>query len=302
MEDFNSHDAQSDHRIHPTNTDNEGLRSKLHGPQGHKTVISTPHHTFSTPFTKVPFSRKRHLTSSYSQGISNSNLPTSPCQRLIPAFTTSPVISKPSSPGLHKSSLQVQMTHSSTISSFQGREYNQSRPSSLPSISNPQSMSTSSSSHGGTTILPASKRSVKHLTCFWWKQKGRCRFSDEECLYAHHDTGIYTEPPRQLIPGEPALAGRSLDRALKKLQQEHNKSPNSLSSFSKSRPTTPGATLLDNQQTLVTSERPNSRDSDVVVAAVDHDKLFLRDLVEQGTKEKAVLLSTIESLQNENKG
>ena len=27
-----------------------------------------------------------------------------------------------------------------------------------------------------------SKSSVKHLTCFWWKEKGACRFSDEECL------------------------------------------------------------------------------------------------------------------------
>src|SRR5271154_6683449 len=160
IEDFN--EAQSDHGIHSANTDNDSLRSKLLV----KTVIPTPHHTFQTPFTKVPYARKQHLTPSYSRGISNSNLPTSPCRHLIPVFTT-PTFSEPGSPGLHNSSLQIQMTHSRTISSFQDQAYSQLSSSSLPStlsISNPQSMSTSSS-HGLTTTLPVSKRSVKHLTC-----------------------------------------------------------------------------------------------------------------------------------------
>lgn len=43
--------------------------------------------------------------------------------------------------------------------------------------------------------LNQTRRSVKHLTCFWWWEKGECRFSDEECLYSHHDTGHYTNAP-----------------------------------------------------------------------------------------------------------
>ena len=39
------------------------------------------------------------------------------------------------------------------------------------------------------TMAGPRSRSVKHLTCFWWKEKGTCRYSDDECLYAHHDTG-----------------------------------------------------------------------------------------------------------------
>lgn len=33
------------------------------------------------------------------------------------------------------------------------------------------------------------------ITCYWWYQKGFCRKSDEECLYAHWDTGTYAERP-----------------------------------------------------------------------------------------------------------
>jgi hypothetical protein len=36
------------------------------------------------------------------------------------------------------------------------------------------------------------KTSVKHLTCFWWKEKGQCKYSDEDCLYAHYDTVSHT--------------------------------------------------------------------------------------------------------------
>jgi gamma-glutamylcyclotransferase len=35
----------------------------------------------------------------------------------------------------------------------------------------------------------------KALECWWWKVKGCCRFSDEECAYAHYDTGVAAEEP-----------------------------------------------------------------------------------------------------------
>lgn len=33
------------------------------------------------------------------------------------------------------------------------------------------------------------------LTCFYWHTQGRCNKSDEECWYAHCDTGVYASAP-----------------------------------------------------------------------------------------------------------
>jgi hypothetical protein len=38
--------------------------------------------------------------------------------------------------------------------------------------------------------IQASRQALKHLTCYHWKQKGGCRFRDDECQYAHYDTGL----------------------------------------------------------------------------------------------------------------
>lgn len=35
----------------------------------------------------------------------------------------------------------------------------------------------------------------KNLECWWWRVKGSCRNSDEECPFAHHDTGIAANAP-----------------------------------------------------------------------------------------------------------
>jgi hypothetical protein len=91
------------------------------------------------------------------------------------------------------------------------------------------------------------------------------------------------------------MAGRSLNRALRKLDSDHNKSSSSLKSMSSEinhtdaafRPGTPGA------------EPPTSP---AVPDQFKSDNAFLRTLVEQNTKEKAVLINTIDSLQTENKG
>lgn len=56
--------------------------------------------------------------------------------------------------------------------------------------------------------------SVKHLTCYWWKVKGTCRYDEEHCLYSHHDTGKVADAPRHLVPGEKAMAGRNLEARL----------------------------------------------------------------------------------------
>jgi hypothetical protein len=40
----------------------------------------------------------------------------------------------------------------------------------------------------------------KNTTCFWWWNTGRCKKSERECLYAHRDTGIYAKPPPGYVP------------------------------------------------------------------------------------------------------
>ncbi|KAL8996997.1 MAG: hypothetical protein Q9188_006432, partial [Gyalolechia gomerana] len=35
----------------------------------------------------------------------------------------------------------------------------------------------------------------KHLTCFYWAKKGACRYTDNECAYAHYNTGIVAHDP-----------------------------------------------------------------------------------------------------------
>lgn len=54
---------------------------------------------------------------------------------------------------------------------------------------------------GGNAVHPQGKPSVKHLTCYWWKTRGSCRFAEKDCLYAHRNTGLYADAPRQLAPG-----------------------------------------------------------------------------------------------------
>ncbi|KAI9876209.1 MAG: hypothetical protein M1830_007023 [Pleopsidium flavum] len=63
----------------------------------------------------------------------------------------------------------------------------------------------------GRTMSP--KPSVKHLTCYFWNEFGRCQWSDEECLYAHEHTGKVASAPVQVEVGKPAVAGRNAEAA-----------------------------------------------------------------------------------------
>jgi hypothetical protein len=40
----------------------------------------------------------------------------------------------------------------------------------------------------------------KNTTCFWWWNTGHCKKSERECLYAHRDTGLYAKPPPGYVP------------------------------------------------------------------------------------------------------
>ena len=54
------------------------------------------------------------------------------------------------------------------------------------------------SSPGVASEVPPS---VKHLTCYFWNAHGKCKHSDEDCLYAHYHTGQVADPPVQVEPG-----------------------------------------------------------------------------------------------------
>lgn len=59
-------------------------------------------------------------------------------------------------------------------------------------------------SHVNTGVSPTQipkPASVKHLTCYFWAKNGSCKFSDEDCLYAHRDTGKVAQGPLQVELG-----------------------------------------------------------------------------------------------------
>lgn len=187
---------------------------------------------------------------------------------------------------------------------------------------------------------------MKLLTCHWWLTAVGCRFSANDCLYAHYDTGHHAEAPRQVVPGQPAVAGRNAHRRLHQANIEnhvanlnlHNTrnmypnqnvdpnmsmrghSPNSsladVTSVFKtcSNPSTPGIMIHGpnghNMQNLAPPMFPTM---DIIpnsplqfattnAANLENENHFLRTLVEQGGREKKVMVTTLETLQAENQG
>lgn len=239
----------------------------------------------------------------------------------IPVFTTSPAISdagspsRPSFPLLERSFSQTSLsacrypsrprtpTPSSDGSKGKGRYV--PRSSSLPNSPKPRR----------ATPHPHGKPSVKHLTCFWWKVKGDCRFAEEDCLYAHRDTGLLADAPRQVTPGgeqvrctfcahtdhqspalEPAKAGRHLEKALENLRSKRNPSSSSLNTSMVANPSTP-----ESQGTSSLAATPTDTEAlQERTSSLQSDNNFLRSLVEQSSKEKSILMTTIEGLQKEN--
>ena len=47
----------------------------------------------------------------------------------------------------------------------------------------------------------AKKRSVKHLTCYYWYRKAPCKWTEDQCAYAHVWTGKLADKPLTLEPG-----------------------------------------------------------------------------------------------------
>lgn len=65
-------------------------------------------------------------------------------------------------------------------------------------IAPPKSSERSQKTSSSTSNSPPS---VKHLTCYFWAKNGTCKWNDDECLYAHHDTGKVANGPLQVEPG-----------------------------------------------------------------------------------------------------
>ncbi|KAL9100395.1 MAG: hypothetical protein Q9187_009368 [Circinaria calcarea] len=53
----------------------------------------------------------------------------------------------------------------------------------------------------GPLAKQAEKRSVKHLTCYYWYKEGPCRWTEDQCAYAHVWTGKVAEKPVTLRQG-----------------------------------------------------------------------------------------------------
>ncbi|KAL6243223.1 hypothetical protein RBB50_009774 [Rhinocladiella similis] len=202
------------------------------------------------------------------------------------------------------------------VRTAQGQEHPEEKARSQPRTQ-PHTRASSPSKGSNDDRLKAnsshSRRSVKHLTCFWWWEKGHCRFSDEDCLYSHYDTGHHTSAPRQVIPGEPAKAGKSLERELTKMAV-HNRSSTSIASFHTAQGTTHGnghtpASVMASSRaaspTIPSIDRPASRSttpsgleiSQAAQLRTDND--FLRTLIQQTQREKAALVEAMESMKKE---
>ena len=122
-------------------------------------------------------------------------------RRSAASFVTSPPSSEPGSPRITSG---IRSASNSSLKQYQ-EAVNNPKPS-IPAAagkSRPASfqLSREPSHSRPSTPHPHGKPSVKHLTCFWWKEKGHCRFKEADCLYSHYDTGLYADPPRQVIPG-----------------------------------------------------------------------------------------------------
>ena len=70
----------------------------------------------------------------------------------------------------------------------------------LQAPTNQQRPNLAKSPSPGGEICSSQPKSVKHLTCWYWANKG-CRLPDHVCLYSHIDTGRLADPPVQVQRG-----------------------------------------------------------------------------------------------------
>lgn len=66
-----------------------------------------------------------------------------------------------------------------------------------------QTMSSPAKSTKSGSKGPIKRKTMKDLTCWFWLNKGDCRFDEDRCLFAHHHTGKVAEPPKRSTPNKP---------------------------------------------------------------------------------------------------
>ncbi len=71
----------------------------------------------------------------------------------------------------------------------------------------------------------AQNQRKKMQTCWFWKVKGSCRYSDEECQLAHYETGVVSDAPGKKAKG-PLLEKTKAPYQLKNIPREE-RSPSS---------------------------------------------------------------------------
>lgn len=70
---------------------------------------------------------------------------------------------------------------------------------------------------GSTAILQPSPNAyekshpMKHLTCYFWKVVGKCKYREANCLYAHRETGHVANAPILVEPGNLIFAHTTLE-------------------------------------------------------------------------------------------
>lgn len=154
------------------------------------------HHSYLCPISD-PWTRNR-TNSPSNQRQSSSPLVQSPLQK---SFKPDMSKSEPNSPAT--TTPQDTPSRRSRFSDQGTRPRGESRSSSVPIIvrapqdsedenensgqhsvrssSRPDSRAVSPLPAPDTTQDGRDRRSVKHLTCFWWWEKGECKYSDEDC-------------------------------------------------------------------------------------------------------------------------
>ncbi|KAL8920413.1 MAG: hypothetical protein Q9208_006295 [Pyrenodesmia sp. 3 TL-2023] len=69
--------------------------------------------------------------------------------------------------------------------------------------------------HSGNANGSPPKKTMKHLTCFFFNKFGECKLPEELCLYSHSHEGTtaVASAPVHKEPGKPAVAGRNAEKA-----------------------------------------------------------------------------------------
>lgn len=203
-------------RFSPTPTSNQHNCATLSSPLLSRKSVGPTTLIFSGLTTD---SQIQHQMSQLHRSLFSSSAP--PAREVFPTGP-SPPVGAPSGPRAEREGPPSGAPLGPRALSF----HNNTLPATHPGTTSSSSFSSRSqvtapeSFHGQATPEVASaKRSVKHLTCHFWRTSGACK-KGRACGYAHWDTGKYAQVPVRLFPNAPAFAGRNLVAQQARLRRE----------------------------------------------------------------------------------